>query len=70
MKLRLYRGKILAPNLMTTLIIAYLKWCEEYLEWCLAEDGRVTAYDRMSDQMTPYIEELERRKKAAPGRWT
>lgn len=63
-KLRTYKGKILKPSMMQTKSIeAYLKWCDEYLEWCLDDDGRVNAYDSMTASMTPYMEELERRKK-------
>ncbi len=68
-KIRPYKGKVSDPKLMTTQSIkAYLRWCEEYLEWCLDSDGRVSAYDRMANTMSPYHEELEKRLARAEGR--
>ena len=63
-----YNGKLTDPAKMRTVsLIKYLKWCEEYLDWCLRDDGRVNAYDRMTKSMMPYQDELHCRMKVTAG---
>lgn len=51
-------------------IESYLSWCQEYLEWCLDADGRVSSYDRMCNVIEKYSTELEKRKKAVAGKFS
>lgn len=62
-KIKPYKGKVddNPAKMQTKQLIAYMRWCEEYLDWCLDDDGRVNAYDRMAVRMEPYQAELRKR---------
>ena len=58
----IYRGKVTLPaDMPLKSLMKYVKYCEDYMEWCCDADGRTNAYDRMARDGSPYVEDLEKR---------